>query len=662
MADLNIIKPAQVQTMINKFCCTIGMLPTSYKASITYEEQILAIGHYLETVVYPAINQNAEALEELQGLFIALKDYVDNYFDNLDVQEEINNKLDAMVEDGTLAEIINQEIFGEIQQSITDLDHKIDNEINDVETTIGDIEDLSTNDKTSIVNAINNQNSSQFLNLGKSITYDIASNEDVGHVQGACSNENMLYVAVQGGTNYPTGYIYVFNIVTSQYVTRYEVQNLYHGNDLTYLDGKIYIAQVDSNKITEYNPSTGESVELNPFSDYSSYVISGISQLNGKLVAWLNLSTNADTDFSSDKIVMINNLSDLTDITEMTLNDPFNVAKVLNGYIVRQQFDIDEDNNTVYFLNIQPMVLIEGTIKDNEIKLQKMYELPLFDSSENSTGEIEAVSVVKNSQFSKGSLFLTSRQFKTYFNTTNQYGKDTIQNYIVNPKVCTTRYISSSSGYHNEQLNHFNYISVNKTSTSLIEEGSTTKPYKDLIRAMNAVKAQKGGPIIVIRDSSTYYLPYLFNYKDIKISIPNGVTPTIYFEDLNNCNISIETEGTGKVIIKPINSNKRITFKQCDINLLGASGGAIEFNECQVQLSNARLNARRCKINNTEHVSSSYGVQMFDASYLVDDINYILYTGDKNCYIAGNSVIVTSQYNASIYDKSGAAAIINSSI
>ena len=106
MADLNMIKPIGVQNLINKFCCTIGMLPTSYKESLTYEEQILAIGHYLETVVYPAINNNAEALTELQGLFVALEDYVNNYFDNLDVQEEINNKLDEMAESGDLEEII----------------------------------------------------------------------------------------------------------------------------------------------------------------------------------------------------------------------------------------------------------------------------------------------------------------------------------------------------------------------------------------------------------------------------------------------------------------------------------------------------------------------------------------------------------------------------
>ena len=39
--------------------------------------------------------------------FTELKDFVDDYFDNLDVQEEINNKLDAMVEDGTFQQIVD---------------------------------------------------------------------------------------------------------------------------------------------------------------------------------------------------------------------------------------------------------------------------------------------------------------------------------------------------------------------------------------------------------------------------------------------------------------------------------------------------------------------------------------------------------------------------
>lgn len=122
MENLNIIKPACVQGIINKFCYTIGIIPTSYKLSLTYEEQILAIGRYLEETVYPAINNNAEALSELQTLFLDLKNYVNNYFDNLNVQSEIDEKLNKMAEDGTLANIINQEIFNELNEKVNQLE------------------------------------------------------------------------------------------------------------------------------------------------------------------------------------------------------------------------------------------------------------------------------------------------------------------------------------------------------------------------------------------------------------------------------------------------------------------------------------------------------------------------------------------------------------
>ena len=44
--------------------------------------------------------------------------YLNDFFNNLDVQDEINTKLDSMVEDGTMAEIINQEIFDELNSKV----------------------------------------------------------------------------------------------------------------------------------------------------------------------------------------------------------------------------------------------------------------------------------------------------------------------------------------------------------------------------------------------------------------------------------------------------------------------------------------------------------------------------------------------------------------
>jgi hypothetical protein len=50
------------------------------------------------------------SVEELEDAFNELNDYVRDYFANLDVQEEINNKLDEMLEDGVLEQIIEQYI------------------------------------------------------------------------------------------------------------------------------------------------------------------------------------------------------------------------------------------------------------------------------------------------------------------------------------------------------------------------------------------------------------------------------------------------------------------------------------------------------------------------------------------------------------------------
>ena len=93
---------------ITRFIYTLGALPTSYLMSMTYEEQLTWLCNYIAQTLIPAINTDVEAVQELQQLYIDLQNYVNNYFDNLDVQEEINNKLDEMLENGDLEQIIEQ--------------------------------------------------------------------------------------------------------------------------------------------------------------------------------------------------------------------------------------------------------------------------------------------------------------------------------------------------------------------------------------------------------------------------------------------------------------------------------------------------------------------------------------------------------------------------
>lgn len=68
-------------------------------------------------------------MENVTNAFIDLQNYINNYFDNLDVQEEINNKLNEMVEDGTLAKIINQDIFNELNTKINNIETQLTDEL-----------------------------------------------------------------------------------------------------------------------------------------------------------------------------------------------------------------------------------------------------------------------------------------------------------------------------------------------------------------------------------------------------------------------------------------------------------------------------------------------------------------------------------------------------
>ena len=76
-----------------------------FDALNTYQ-LLCKIVDYLNKVIN-AQNELGESQEALITAFNQLKDYVDHYFDNLDVQEEINNKLDDMAESGELEEIIS---------------------------------------------------------------------------------------------------------------------------------------------------------------------------------------------------------------------------------------------------------------------------------------------------------------------------------------------------------------------------------------------------------------------------------------------------------------------------------------------------------------------------------------------------------------------------
>lgn len=96
MEKIKKIKPSGIFT--NYVYKTI---PLAFDESMSYYETLCGLLDFMKNSIVPTVNNNSDVVIELQN-------YVTNYFDDLDVQEEINNKLDEMVESGTLDQIIEQ--------------------------------------------------------------------------------------------------------------------------------------------------------------------------------------------------------------------------------------------------------------------------------------------------------------------------------------------------------------------------------------------------------------------------------------------------------------------------------------------------------------------------------------------------------------------------
>ena len=82
------------------------VLPTVYDDSLSYYELLTKVVDYLNTMAED-VSILHNVVEEYTVAFNTLKAFVDNYFDNLDVQQEINSKLDEMALDGSLGVIVS---------------------------------------------------------------------------------------------------------------------------------------------------------------------------------------------------------------------------------------------------------------------------------------------------------------------------------------------------------------------------------------------------------------------------------------------------------------------------------------------------------------------------------------------------------------------------
>ncbi len=316
MIKLNNLNP------IGKLCVTLGMIPCSYEESMTYEEQLLWMFNYLENTLIPAINEQVDAInsqtdyinsavesqnqviqeqyETLTGLFNQLKDYVDNYFDNLDVQDEINNKLDEMVEDGTFDVIFAQldskigdlssltttdkssivagvnEINGELgtlsnlttdsKTNLVSAINEVDSHTDDNTTNIGTLSNLSTTNKSNLVSAITEVDGKTASNSSKIGTMSNLSTTEKANLVGAINEVNAKHEISIVNFNVTIPANTLTATATINYPSGYNKNNCfalgtYSGTNVLSYSTKLYLLSMETNDMTAYFKFDSEVTE-----------------------------------------------------------------------------------------------------------------------------------------------------------------------------------------------------------------------------------------------------------------------------------------------------------------------------------------------------------------------------------------------------------------
>lgn len=128
-------------------CLTIGQLPTSYRESMSYEEQVLWLCNRLEKEIEPSLNEVIEILNNLDINFDEIYTEIDTIKANVSIlQTELLNTSNQVSINSNNISLLNNKIDSEITNLNNSLTELINNNYNVLKDYI-DYNDSILNDK-----------------------------------------------------------------------------------------------------------------------------------------------------------------------------------------------------------------------------------------------------------------------------------------------------------------------------------------------------------------------------------------------------------------------------------------------------------------------------------------------------------------------------------
>lgn len=485
------------------------------------ENDFDAINNYhLFSKVVEYLNKTIDNVNVLGNLVEQFSDY----FDNLDVQEEINNKLDEMVEDGTLQNIVD-DIFTNLNRRIDNIDTKVNNMTTATpQGAFNTLEDLETAFPTGttgiyVISSTNNWyfwNGEEWKNGGN---YNQSVIEFPLNVFTNFADFSRAHTS-SDKANYGNNIL-----IPSNYVNFIKVKTLSAGND-----GKVFIMipNPSNNKMYVYREYdfvsvVGENIiPINEYIPNDFYIL-----VNCTAIAFYS---NSGSPYLENRGTLIqNNVYNVDRKTDLTLaiDVQLNLSYKLTNNI-KQLKPIEIINNN---LNNFPIIF---DLVNNSLKIRGF--MVLYNNWNNQISYEDINTSININPLQTGdynNYYLIYNIITKTFKLIYQFGVEKINNeFNINNDfiVCSISIDNNNTSNTNPPVVYYHSINSNMIKVIVAE---ATQENESLIISTN-------------KNIGNYYLNKL--YKALGDSITRGEDPeNSYLPMLNNRYTDIVAKSTGLV-------------------------------------------------------------------------------------------------------------------
>lgn len=559
---------------------------------------------YLNEVIKNNNTQN-ESITNLYNAFIELKEYVDN----LDLQDEVNEKLEEMVLDGTLENILNQVLNATNGTLICSIDYR---------------------DCDEFINGITNE-----------------STPIKGYIQGFTTTPTTYIIARQTGGNYEdqSNMIYLEEISKSTKETlKSAYLELFHANSLAYNENtqEIYVA---TNSYRDENYELQYKNEI-IIVDYETFTIKETITPPVEIT-----NNNRVRSVSYDNKNNILALADSTDVWIMKdfetiekhiiLNTNYTAPYInpVNNYITNQNTVVYD--NKIYSTRFWANGLSVYDIKGDLIRNYYDFDIDIAFQM----GELESIAVEDN-----GDIYFASTQLGISNNNSCKL-------YDITIIKSNLKYNGYKNYYYSSILSNRIAYYVDCDTTNKIQCGTQDLPFKSIQQAIFATQYNlKNVSCSINLVGSNKQYGFIICKNNISLII-NGNNNKVYAMQIQNQNIEIDN----LIVNNNVLVNVCTSTNPSNIEITNQS--TVIFNNVKILNNSANkltngiyilfsiLKIFNCEIKN---FTNAFRLLNYSTLYLsgasISNCNYYWYNESNSTIYQGDSPAVIERQNPNSQD------------